>query len=102
MSRAWVTIAALAVTTALVKGLGPAVLGGRPLPPVARRVIALLAPALLAGLVITDTFAGDRRLVLDPRAAGLAAAAACIAAKAPLAVTVIAAAIAAAVVRAVT
>jgi hypothetical protein len=38
-------------------------------------VIALLAPALLAALVLIGTFTDEKDLTLDPRAAGLGCAA---------------------------
>ena len=75
MSEAWVTIVALAVSTALIRASGPVALGGRDLPHPVMNVIALLAPALLAALVVTQTFTGDpSELVADERAAGVAAA----------------------------
>lgn len=76
MSATWVTILALSVGTIAIKGAGPLLVGGRSLRPTAARVIALTAPALLAALVVTQTFTdGDGHLTLDARAAGLAAAA---------------------------
>jgi len=54
----WVGIAAVAVVSMVMKAAGPALLGNRELPPRALGVIALLAAALLAGLVVVDT-AGD-------------------------------------------
>jgi hypothetical protein len=73
---AWAVIAALAVGTIAIKATGPAVLGQRPLPARLGGVIALLAPALLAGLVIFEAFSGSQahHVVLDARAAGLLAA----------------------------
>ena len=73
---AWAIIAALAVGTFVIKAAGPAVLGQRPLPDRLAGVIALLAPALLAGLVIFEAFSGSQPhdVVLDARAAGLLAA----------------------------
>ena len=56
--------------------------------PRARRVALLLPVALLAALIATQTFAGG----LDARAAGLAAAALAVAARAPFLVVVAAAA----------
>jgi hypothetical protein len=47
----------VALVSFTIKAAGPALLGNRPLPPRAAGVIALFAPALLAGLVVTD-FAG--------------------------------------------
>jgi hypothetical protein len=92
MSAVWVTIGGLAAATAAIKAAGPLTLGGRPLPRRLLLVISLLAPALLAALVATQTFADDRSLVLDARAAGVAAAAVAIAARAPLVVTIVLAA----------
>jgi branched-subunit amino acid transport protein len=77
VSDAWVTIIALTVATVAIKGAGPAVVGGRDLPPSVMRVIGLFAPALLAALIMVETFGGSgRSLTLDARAAGLAVAAA--------------------------
>jgi branched-subunit amino acid transport protein len=59
-----------------IKAAGPCAIGGRELPPALMRLLRLLAPALFGALIATQTFAHDRRLVLDARAAGLAAAAA--------------------------
>ena len=102
MSRVWVTILALAAATVAIKASGPLLVGGRSLPPLALRVIALMAPALLAALVVTQTFAGEGELTLDARAAGLAAAAAAVALRASLLVTMVAAALTTAGLRAVT
>ena len=54
MTTVWLTIAAVAVASAAIKAAGPVLIGGRPLPALAGRVIALLAPALLAALVVTS------------------------------------------------
>ena len=53
--------AILAVTVAnwLLKASGPLVLGDRRLPPVARRVVALMAPVLLAGLIVVELAGPD-------------------------------------------
>lgn len=76
MSDTWSTILALAAITALIKAAGPIVVGGRALPPPALRMIALVAPALLAALVVVQTFTrSDGSLELDARALGLGAAA---------------------------
>jgi len=64
-----------------------------------RRVAALLPVALLAALIVTQTFATGERLVLDARAAGLAAAVLALVLRAPLKVVVGAAAVTAALVR---
>jgi branched chain amino acid efflux pump len=102
VSAVWVTIAGLTVGTAAIKAAGPLLVGGRSLPPFALSVIALLAPALLAALVMTETFTREGELTLDARAAGLAAAGIAIALRASLIVTMIAAALATGGLRAVT
>jgi branched-subunit amino acid transport protein len=102
MSRIWVTILGLAAATVAIKASGPLLVGGRSLPPFALRLIALMAPALLAALVVTQTFARDGELTLDARAAGLAAAAIAVAMRASLIVTMAAAALTTAGLRALT
>jgi branched-subunit amino acid transport protein len=74
MSDAWVVVVGLTVSTVLVRAAGPLLLGGRRLPQPLGRVVVLLAPALLAALVITETLSDSSGLVLDERAAGVAAA----------------------------
>ena len=100
MSSAWWMVAIVGVATIAVKGAGPVLLGGKPLPPRIGRVIGLLAPALLAALVAISTFGSDRALVLDERALGVGAAAVSVAFKAPALVVVIVAAVVTAVARA--
>lgn len=102
MSAIWVTVLALALTTTLTKGMGPVALGDRDLPPTFMKVIDLLAPAILAALIVVGTFTNaDGDLVVDARAAGLAAAAAIFAAwRGSLLAAVAAAAIVAAAIRA--
>ena len=102
MTAVWITIGGLVVTTVAIKAAGPVLVGGRELPPAAAGVIALLAPALLTALILTDTFVTDKDLVLDARAAGLACAAVALALRAPMLVTVMVAAAGAAAVHALT
>jgi branched-subunit amino acid transport protein len=90
---AWATIALLTAGTVAIKAAGPVALGGRELPERLSGVVALLAPSLLAALVIVDTLGDeDHTLTVDARAAGLLAAAAALAARLPLVVVVLAAA----------
>jgi branched-subunit amino acid transport protein len=97
----WITIAGLCVATGVIKAFGPLVFGGRDLHPILGRVIPMLAPALLAALVITETFGGSGgSLTIDARAGGLLAAAVAIWRRAPLVVVVLCAAAAAALLRA--
>ena len=72
MTVVWITVAGLCVTTAAIKAFGPVVFGGRDLPGLLARAIPLLAPALLAALVVTETVGGTgRSLVIDARVGGL-------------------------------
>ena len=100
MSEAWWTVVLVGGATIAIKGAGPLLLGGKPLPPRLGRVIGLLAPALLAALVAISTFGGERALVLDERTLGVAAAAVAIALKAPPLVVVVVAAMVTALARA--
>lgn len=74
MSEVWLVIAGLVAGTAVIKAAGPVLLGGRPLPAAATDVIALLAPALLAALIVVDTLSDGRSLAVDERVLGVAAA----------------------------
>ncbi len=100
MSDAWIVILVVGACTVVFKALGPVAIGGRQLPPRLQAVMALLAPTLLAALVVVSTFASGRSLVLDARAAGMAAAVVAVVLRAPVLVVVAVAAATAAVVRA--
>jgi hypothetical protein len=95
----WVLIAALALATAALKLAGPLTLGGRPLPEWALNVVELLASALLAALVVVETFGMGRSLVLDARALGAAFAALAVWRRAPMVVVVLGAAAVTAIAR---
>jgi branched-subunit amino acid transport protein len=92
VSAAWTTVIVVGAATMAIKGLGPVVLGGRPLPPLLDRLTLTLAPAVLAALVATSTFASGESLVLDERAAGVAAGGAMVAFRAPLLAVIVTAA----------
>ena len=100
MSIGWWTVVLVGVATIAIKGAGPVLMGGKPLPPRLDRVIGLLAPALLAALVAISTFGADRALVLDERALGVAAAGVAVGFKAPPLVVVVVAATVTALARA--
>ena len=70
----WLLIGALVLVTATTKALGPVFVGGRDLPAWSAGVIALLAPALLAALVVTAVFADGQHLTVGAETAGVAAA----------------------------
>jgi branched-subunit amino acid transport protein len=99
MNPQWTVIALVGAATIAMKGAGPVLLGGRALPPRVLRVLRLLAPALLAALVVTQTFVSAGRLVLDPRSLGVAAAFVALAAGVPTLAAVIVAAVVTAVAR---
>lgn len=100
MSTAWTLIAALAAVNFTIKAAGPVIAGRRELPDVVQRFITASVPALVAGLIVTGTFAADGKLVLDERAAGIAAAGLAIALRAPMLVVLVGAAATTALLRA--
>jgi uncharacterized membrane protein len=100
MIAVWITIVSLAVATAALKLAGPLLLGGRILPAGAMSVIELLASALLAALVVVETFGKNQSLTLDARALGVAFAAVALAGRRSLTVAVLGAAVVAAAARA--
>jgi len=99
VTAVWVTIAVLALATAAMKLAGPLALGGRPLPAGALNIVELLASALLAALVVVETFGKGRSLVLDWRVLGAAFAALALTRRAPMIVVVIGAAAVTAIAR---
>ncbi len=96
---------ALLVLAALAYGFKAAGLLGPDrvrLPPTFTTVTSLLPPALLAALVMVQTFADGTQLVLDARAAGLVAGIVAVALRAPFLVVVLAAGATTALLRALT
>ncbi len=100
MTTLWVAIVAVALANAVIKAAGPLLVGGRELPPRVVAVIALLAPALLAALVVTETFGEEGHLVIDERAIGVAVAGLVLALRGPVLIAVALAAITTALARA--
>ena len=72
--ESWALVALCALVTAAIKAAGPVALGGRELPAWFSRVIALLAPALLAALVCVSALADGDRLAVGADTAGVAVA----------------------------
>jgi hypothetical protein len=103
VTAVWITIAALTVGTFATKAAGTLVLGSHEPGERTMAVTALVAPALLAALVVYETL-GDHGegITLDARAAGLGAAVVAIAARAPMIAVVLIAAVVTAGVRAFT
>ena len=96
----WITIVTVALASAVIRAFGPILVGGRELSQSANAVIALLAPALLAALVVTQTFGGDGRLVLGEKAIGVVVAAAALVLRAPVLLAVALSVVATALARA--
>lgn len=73
----WLSVLAVTILTWAMKASGPLALGDRHLPSVAVRVSTLLAPVLLAGLIVVDLGGAkwdefDWRQALGVGVAGLA------------------------------
>jgi branched-subunit amino acid transport protein len=102
VSTVWLVVLVVGLATVAFKATGPVLLGGRSLPPAIADVVALLAPVLLAALVVTQTVGGDNELVLDARLIGVGVGAVAVALRAPLPAVVVAAAAATALTRLVT
>jgi branched-subunit amino acid transport protein len=52
--KLWLAALAVTVVNWLMKAGGPLMMGERKLPPAAVRVVGLVAPVLLAGLIVTE------------------------------------------------
>lgn len=70
-TQQWMLVAGCAIITAVIKGAGPIAFGGRELPPRLAGVIALLAPALLAALIVTQALADGRHIAVGADTAGV-------------------------------
>ena len=98
----WALILWLAAGAYAFKVLGLVVIGSRPLPAPLERCLALVPAALLAALVITNTFADGKHLQIDARLAGVAVAVVAAWRKAPFVVVVVLAAATTALLRQIT
>ncbi|MEU9208134.1 AzlD domain-containing protein [Streptomyces sp. NPDC048415] len=87
----WIAIGATAVGCYALKLIGLLVPAGMLERPLVQRLAALLPVALLAALTAQQTFADGRVLVVDAKAAGLAAAAVALLLRAPFLLVVAAA-----------
>lgn len=74
MTAVWITVAALAATSALTRASGPLIMAGRKLHPRVVGVVDLLAPALLTALIVTQTLDGGGAVDVDAALGGVAAA----------------------------
>lgn len=98
----WIAVGVTAVGCYAVKLIGLLVPAGALERPAVKRLAALLPVALLAALTAQQTFAEGRELILDAKAAGVAAAAVALLLRAPFLVVVAAAVAVTAGVRALT
>ena len=73
MSTGLLLVAGCALVTAVIKAVGPVALGGRELPERFTGVIVLMAPALLAALIVTAALADGDRLAIGPDTVGVTA-----------------------------
>jgi len=85
----WTLVFVLAAGAFGFKVLGLVVIGDRTLPPVLDRCLALIPAALIAALVVKDTFSIGQHLQLDARAAGVGAAVIAAWRKAPLILVIV-------------
>ncbi len=97
----WTAILVLSATSYALKASGLLVLDHVRLPERLTRATGLLPPALLAALVVVQTFADGTSLTLDARAAGVAAGCVAVALRAPFLVVVVTAATVTALIRAI-
>jgi branched-subunit amino acid transport protein len=100
-ATAWGLIGGCAVVTFAIKAAGPVALGGRRLPDWFGRVVALLAPALLSALIVTQALADGEQLAIGADTAGVAAAGAALWRGLPIVAAVVIAAVVTAGLRAV-
>jgi branched chain amino acid efflux pump len=97
---AWIVIAVLCAGTVGLKAIGPATLGGRTPPERAISVITLVAPAILASLVVYETLSDSHSgLTIDARAVGLGVGVVAALARLPMIAIVVLAAAGTALVR---
>jgi branched chain amino acid efflux pump len=99
MSDVWLTVLLVGAFTIAFKASGPVLLAGRELPARLADAFELLAPALLAALVVTQAVGEDGELVADERLVGVGVAIVAIRLRAPLIVVMILAAASTALVR---
>jgi branched-subunit amino acid transport protein len=99
MSATWIVVLLVGAFTISFKAAGPLLLAGRKLPAPLTSAFELLAPSLLAALVVTQSVGGKDGIVLDARLVGLGAAVGAILLRAPLIVVVLVAALATALAR---
>jgi branched-subunit amino acid transport protein len=93
MSTTWLVVLLVGAFTIAFKAAGPVLLGGRELPARMTAAFELLAPSLLAALVVTQAVGGKQAIVLDGRLVGVGTAIVAVRLRAPLIVAIVAAAV---------
>ena len=96
----WTVLLALCAISYALKAAGPLLAGGRQLPHGVRQVADLVAVALLAALILVQTVGDGHRITIDARLPALAVAAVLVWRRAPFLLVVSAAAVTAALLRA--
>jgi uncharacterized membrane protein len=99
VTAVWISIGVLAAANFAMKAAGPVLIGDRELPETVVNVIALLAPAILAALVLVGAFSDGRSLTVDAQAAGVAASGAAFLLRVPMLAAIALGAITAALLR---
>jgi branched-subunit amino acid transport protein len=84
MSPAWIAVVTVGAGTFALKAVGPVGVSGRRLPDRLQSLLELIAPAILAALVVSETFGRGRGLALDARLVGVAFGLVAVAFRAPL------------------
>ena len=85
----WTLVILLTLGAYAFKVTGLVFLGGRSLPPMFERCLALIPAAVVTALVMKDSFTTGQDLVLDARALGIAVAGIAAWRKAPLIVVIV-------------
>jgi hypothetical protein len=90
----WLVVGILGVVTMAIKAAGPVLLAGWTPTDRVRLALTLVAPVVLAALVVVQVFTTGRHYQLDARVVGLAAATTALVLRSPLPVVVVCAVVA--------
>ncbi len=97
--RLWISVLAVTLANWVLKAAGPLALGDRALPSVTRRIVSLMAPVLLSGLIVVELAGEDWGGLDRPQLAGVAVAGLAWAVRAPMLAAVLVGALVTAVIR---
>lgn len=87
--KLWLSLLAVTTVSWAMKAAGPLALGNRQLPPIAVQITSLMAPVLLAGLIIVDLGGSDWSDVNGTQLAGVGIAGLARLLKAPMLAAVV-------------